>query len=131
MALPYTLGIRQQTLYTERVDLYRPVITNDSSNQYELAYSNIPAQIKPTDNFDTLQGATRLKQNNIQTSDSIHVHVDQEIGSEWAIFVRPESVRYQNVWFVTLGEKEEHGYRAKYARLYVNQTMGLDPAQII
>lgn len=131
MSLPYVLSARQEHLYSERIDLYRPVVTPGSENTFELAYSNIPAQLVPTDNFDVTQGAIRQKANNIQTSDSLHVHVDQEIGPEWMIYIRPGSVRYPDDWYVALGERESHGFHAKYGRVYVNQAIGLTPEQIV
>lgn len=131
MSLPYSLGSRQQRLYTEVADLYRPVDSPGSEQTYTLEFEGIPCQLVPTDNFDTTQGSTRLKSNNIQTSDSIHFHSGQEIGPEWVIHIKAGSVRYSGNYFVTLGEPETHAYKAKYSRLYVNQTLPLEAGQIV
>lgn len=130
MSLSYTLGTRQQRLYTEVADLYRPIDSTGSEQVYDLVFSNIPCQLVPTDNFDTQQGATRLKSNHLMTSDSIHFHVDQEIGPEWVVHIKSGSVRYPDSTFTTLGEGEAHAYRAKYKRVYVNQIIPLLPSQI-
>jgi hypothetical protein len=98
---------------------------------YQLMYSNVPAQFVPTDNYDRMQGATRLKQNNIQTSDYIHFQSDQEIGEGWVIYIRPESVRIPNSWSVSLGAPEKHQYRAKYLRVYLNNQLPLRSDQIV
>lgn len=129
MSLPYTLEPRQVALYTEVCDLYRPVVSTGSEQTYELAYEDIPAIRVPTDNFDQTQGPFRLKQNNIQTSDGIHFHVEQDCGPEWLIHVKTGSVRDPDTWYVTLGAGEKHAYRGKYQRFYINNVNDPDPSQ--
>lgn len=121
MPTPYTLRPRQRRFYTEKASLYKPNTPRKTVTTYVLMYSNIPCQFVPTDNFDEKQGATKLKQNNIQTSDSIHFHSSQEIGEGWLVLIEPGSIRVPGQWLVMIGDPEVHPVRAKYKRLYCNQ----------
>ena len=122
---------RQISLYTEFVDLYKPVPSNDSSQTYTLEHSNIQCLFVPTPNFDESKGVTRLKQNSFQTSDALHFHSEQEISDDWVIFVRTTSTRQKGKWKRCIGAGRELPWRAMAKEFFVMDQKALTAGQIV
>lgn len=129
--MPYTLGARQTRLYTEYVDLYKPVGAKTSSQTYTLEHSNVQCMFVPTPNIDERAGAFKLKQNSVMTSDGFHFHSEQEIGDEWVIFVRTTSTRQKGKWKKCIGAGRELPYRAMASEFYVIDQKALTAGQIV
>lgn len=84
-----TLSRRQKLLFTDRVNLWKPVYTQDASGTvtetYTLAYSNIPCFREVRDSVSVPTPAGRMEEDILFTQDMWHFAEAQEIDERWVI----------------------------------------------
>lgn len=130
--MPYTLSPRQRRFYTELADIYEIVPSTDDVETYTLVATDVPCQFWPTNNFDTVEGGFRKKQQGIMTSDRIHFHTGEDtITANIIIRIKPGSLRQADSWHKAQGAADKHEFRSKHQEIYVVGTLPLEAGQIV
>ncbi|MBI1332702.1 MAG: hypothetical protein GC165_07460 [Armatimonadetes bacterium] len=132
--MSYTLSPRQVSMFTELVSILEPNEGGGISytgKTYSVVETDIRMMYWPTDNFDTHQDATQLKETNIFTSDRWHAHSSQtNIKSDNVIYVQT-GVRAPTGSFHTMsGAAKPLARRALTQQVYTAPALDIDPSQI-
>ncbi|RYG41747.1 hypothetical protein EON79_20220 [bacterium] len=124
-----SLSLRQKRRYTSKATIYRR--DTFGSEAYTKIAEHVPCGIKPTDNYSQLAAAmTLIKQDSVQTSDSIHFEASVDAQDGDIFYIETGSAQQAGEWYQATGAPEIHTFRANFRRLYVNNTDPLGPGQI-
>ena len=129
--MSYTLGQRQNRLYTEFADLYQPNASITSAKTYSLMATDVRCMFVPTENFDKMQGATQFKEVNIQTSDGLMLHSSENIGDDWVVHLKSTSLREPDTWKIVSGAPKVLPFHAKAQQVYLSPIDALTGGQIV
>lgn len=125
------LGIRQTRAYSDIVDIYEPVLGTDLQSMTTYSYSATPSysrvkcriQPKPENTQPMIMGKTGNDQ--IDTTDIIHVPVTQDIGTGYAVQLLTPGHPEYGTWFYVMGEPRTQNWRAGKRSCYLKR--GLRP----
>jgi hypothetical protein len=122
------LSERQTRAYTDVVDLYEPILsTTNSLTGFSYAatptYSGVKCRIQPRPELaiPIIMGKTGNDQ--IDTTDIIHVPVDQVIGTAYYVQLKTLGHPERLSWWVVQGEPRTQNWRAGKRACYLKRAL--------
>jgi hypothetical protein len=128
-----SLQLRHQRLFRDVVDLYEPeALTLDAPTGLDErgypatpTYAGVKCHIEPKPEGSVPLEMGRSGTDNIDTTDRIHVALDQEIGDGWAIQLKTDGHPERLTWWIAQGDPRTQNWRAKKRVVFVKR--GLKP----
>jgi len=124
------MDIRKSVCYTDRVDIYIPNnltanANNLSSYSYPSTptYSNVKCRIQPKPESMTPLVIGRSGADQIDTTDIIHVEMDQVILPNSAIQLKTLGHPERLGWWLVQGDPRTQGWRAKKKAAYLKRSL--------
>lgn len=113
----YTLTDLQAELFTDLVDLYKPVDRSEDANGWDEGleypptptYEDVPCLIGPSN--ELLVPIANLGQSNYDVSDtldSIFLHVQQECGATWLVYFKTPDHPEYGTWLSIVGDAKAY-----------------------
>lgn len=123
------MSLRQQRLYTDRADIYAPALAPDALGRTEQSYgpsatyTNVKCHITPRPESTIPNIAGGVNQDNLDTTDIIHVLADQELGTGYMIQLKTPGHPERLTWYEVQGEARVQNWRAKFRACYLKRSL--------